>query len=395
MMTGVTDLKVAIVHEWFDSYAGSERVVEQLLNVYPEADVFALVDFLDESTRGFLKGKDVRTSFIQKLPFARKKFRSYLPLMPLAVEQFDLSRYDVVISSSHAVAKGVITHPDQLHICYCHSPIRYAWDMQAQYLSDSGLNRGVKSFIARAILHYLRLWDVRTANGVDYFVANSSYVARRIWRVYRRHATVIHPPVDVHKFPLMEKKDDFYVTASRLVPYKKVSLVVEAFNRMPDKKLVVIGAGPELSEIERVAGPNIEVLGYQSDSVLRDYISRSKAFVYAAIEDFGILPAEAQSCGTPLIALGSGGLLDILRTGRDPTGIAFNEQSSEAIVEAVEEYERRQLEFKPATCRENSMRFSPEQFRTAIGSFVASKWENSVLQSLKGEMGIGKRAGES
>ncbi|WP_254639342.1 glycosyltransferase, partial [Cohnella sp. GbtcB17] len=277
-------MKVAIVHEWLTTYAGSEKVVEQMLEVYPEADVFVMVDFLPEKDRGFLKGKKVRTSFLQNMPFAKKKYRQYLPLMPLAIEQFDLSAYDLILSSSHAVAKGVITGPNQLHISYVHSPIRYAWDMQHQYLKESGLQRGLKGAFAKWMLSRIRMWDYRTANGVDYFIANSEFIANRIWKVYRRESSVIYPPVNVNAFAYREDKEDFYLTASRMVPYKKMDMIAEAFAGMPDKKLVIIGDGPDMEKVKAHAAkaPNIQVLGYQPDEVLIDHMQRAKAFVYAA-----------------------------------------------------------------------------------------------------------------
>ena len=235
-----TPLKVAIVHEWFSTYAGSERVVEQLLGVVPQADLFALVDFLADNEREFIGNRPVTTSMIQRMPWAKKRFRAYLPLMPLAVEQLDVSGYDVVISSNHAVAKGVIIGPDQRHISYVHSPIRYAWDLQHQYLKEEGLT-GLRGFAARLILHYLRLWDQSTASRVNTFVANSKYIARRIRNCYQRDAEVIYPPVDVDAFELHETKEDFYLTASRLVPYKRMPLIAEAFSAMPNRKLVVVG----------------------------------------------------------------------------------------------------------------------------------------------------------
>ena len=246
-------LKVAIVHEWFVTYAGSERVVEQILNVFPQADLFALVDFLQDDERGFLGGRQVHTSFIQRLPKARTAFRNYLPLMPLAVEQFDLSAYDLVISSNHAVAKGVITGPGQVHISYVHTPIRYAWDLQHQYLRESGLDSGLKSWIAKVSLHYLRMWDAHTAHGVDAFLANSKYIARRIRKVYGRDAAVVYPPVDIARFELRADKEDYYLAASRMVPYKRMPMIAEAFAAMPDKQLVVIGDGPELDRVKALA----------------------------------------------------------------------------------------------------------------------------------------------
>lgn len=366
-------MKVAIIHDWLVTYAGAEKVLEQLLKIYPNADLFSLVDFIDEDQRGFILNKQVTTSFIQKLPFARKKYRSYLPFMPLAIEQLDVSKYDIIISSSHAVAKGVITGPDQLHISYVHSPIRYAWDLQHQYLKEAGLERGMKSWIAKTILHYIRNWDYRTANGVDYFVANSKFIARRIWKVYRRKADVIYPPVDVSAFTFHDKKEDFYLTASRMVPYKKIDLIVEAFSHMPDKKLVVIGDGPEFNKIKAKATANVELLGYQPFEVLRDYMQRSKAFVFAAEEDFGISPVEAQACGTPVIAYGKGGALETIcgyGQSNKPTGLFFKDQSIKALIESINLFEKISSDIKYQDCRDNALRFSPEIFRREFENYV-------------------------
>ncbi len=249
---------VAVVHEWFDGYAGSERCVEQFLKLYPEAGLYALVDFLDERHRFIFNGRKPQCSFLQKLPWAKTKFRSFLPFMPFAVEQFDLSSYEVIVSSSHAVAKGVVTRCDQFHLSYVHTPIRYAWDMQHEYLQDGGLTRGIKGWLARLSLHYLRLWDRAAADRVDLFVANSEFVARRIRKTYRRDAQVIYPPVAVQDFALGRERDDYYVTASRLVPYKKVDVLVDAFRQLPECKFVVVGDGPELARMQRNAPPNVD-----------------------------------------------------------------------------------------------------------------------------------------
>ncbi|HEY5939663.1 MAG TPA: glycosyltransferase, partial [Gemmatimonadales bacterium] len=306
-------MKVAIVHDWLVTYAGAERVLEEMLAVYPDADLFSLIEFLPESERQFLGGRQVQTSFLQRMPGARKHYRTYLPFMPFAVEQFDLSTYDLVISSSHAVAKGVLTGPDQLHICMCYSPMRYAWDLQDQYLRESGLDRGAKGMATRWLLHRLRLWDARTADGVDRFIAISNFIARRIWKSYRRESTVIYPPVDVDSLTPGGSREDFYVTASRMVPYKRIDLIVEAFAAMPGKRLVVIGDGPEERRIRGRAGSNVTLLGRQPFEVLHDHLRRARAFVFAAEEDFGIAPLEAQACGTPVIAYGKGGVLETLR----------------------------------------------------------------------------------
>ncbi|HCD1492968.1 TPA: glycosyltransferase, partial [Klebsiella pneumoniae] len=293
------------------------------IDLFPDAKVYGVVDFLSEDDKKKFKNKKIITTFIQKLPKAKKKYQQYLPLMPLAIEQLDLSSHDIILSSSHAVAKGVLTGPDQLHISYVHSPIRYAWDLQHQYLRESGLNRGIKGLFAKWILHKIRLWDTRTANGVDFFIANSKFISRRIKKVYGREADVIYPPVDVERFKLKREKQDFYLTASRLVPYKRIDLIVEAFSKMPEKKLVVIGDGPEMSKIRKIAGANIEILGFQPNDVMEEYMMDAKAFVFAAEEDFGITPVEAQACGTPVIAFGKGGVLETIKNlgQEEPTGL--------------------------------------------------------------------------
>lgn len=366
-------MKIAIVCDWLVTYAGAEKVLEQMLNVFPEADLFAVVDFLPEGQRDFIKNKKVTTTFIQNLPRARKKYRNYLPFMPIAIEQLDLSGYDVVISSSHCVAKGVLTGPDQIHISYVHSPVRYAWDLQHQYLREAGLTHGLKSKIARLIMHYMRIWDTRTSNGVDYFIANSHFIARRIWKCYRREAEVIYPPVDVDKFTFCDKKEDFYLTASRMVPYKKMDLIVEAFSKMPDKQLIVIGQGPDFNKIKKLAGPNVKLMGYQPDSVLQDYMQRAKAFIFAAEEDFGITPVEAQACGTPVIAYGKGGSLETVRGYGEmekPTGIFFSNQKVQDLVDAVSSFEEISQDITAKDCRENAEKFAISVFRKRFSDFV-------------------------
>ena len=359
-------IKVALVCEWLITFAGSEKVAEAILSVFPEADVYAVVDFLPEENRGWLRGKEVHTTFIQKLPGARKHYKSYLPLMPLAIEQLDMSGYDLIISSSHAVAKGILTGPDQVHVSYVHSPIRYAWDLTHQYLREANLTEGLKSWLARLILHYMRIWDTRTANGVDAFIANSAFIARRIKKAYGREAKVIYPPVDIEKFTCCEAKEDYYLTASRLVPYKRVKLIVEAFNAMPDKNLVVIGDGPEFKNIKAVAKSNIKMMGYQPDDVLKEKMQHAKAFVFAAEEDFGITPVEAQACGTPVIAYGRGGVLE---TVTEETGMFFSVQEAEAICKAVEAFESGGGKSVEA-CHINAGRFSREQFTQGFSAYV-------------------------
>ncbi|WP_345890386.1 glycosyltransferase family 4 protein [Rufibacter aurantiacus] len=365
-------MKVAIVHEWFVDYSGSEKVVEQLLRIFPEADLFSVIDFMPDHLRKHIFNKTATTTFIQQLPFARKHYRNYLFLMPLAIEQLDVSAYDVVISSSHAVAKGVLTHAGQLHICYCHSPARYAWDLYHQYLKESGLNSGLKGMLAKLILHRFRNWDVATVNRVDHFVANSKYIARRIKKNYNREATVIYPPVDVENFSLSVKRESFYFTASRLVPYKRIDLIVEAFNEMPDKQLVVIGEGPDYDKIKASAAANVTLLGYQPFEVLKDHLQRAKAFVFAAEEDFGITPVEAQACGTPVIALGKGGALETITPD---TGIFFSTQEKESLKEAIRLFEGRGALYDKQIIRSSVEKFNQIRFRDEMRQFVYEKYD--------------------
>ncbi len=369
-------MKIAIIHDWLVTYAGAERVLEHMLNCYPNADLFSLVDFLPQGSRSFIMDKPVTTSFIQKLPKAKTKYRSYLPLMPLAIEQLDLSGYDLVISSSHAVAKGVLVGPDQLHVSYVHSPIRYAWDLQHQYLREANLDHGFKGWLVRWMLHKIRLWDTRSANTVDSIIANSHFISRRIEKCYRRSSTVIYPPVDISAFSFRAEKDDFYLTASRMVPYKKMAIIVEAFSAMPTKRLVVIGEGPEFEKCKVVAGPNVTLMGWQPFDVLKMHMQRAKAFVFAAEEDFGITPLEAQACGTPVIAFGKGAVVETVKgLGAEvPTGVFFYEQTPAAIKAAVEEFEHESPRISPDACRANVIHFAPERFRTEFAEFVEMAW---------------------
>jgi glycosyltransferase involved in cell wall biosynthesis len=371
-------MKTAIIHEWFVTYGGSEKVVEQIINLYPEADIYTVVDFLPIKDRNFLKGKNIHTSFIQNLPFAHRYFRQYLPLMPLAIEQFDLSDYDLVISSNHCVAKGVLTGPNQLHISYIHTPMRYAWEMQHEYLKQFRLDSGLLAWPGRWLLHGLRLWDYRTVNGVDCFIANSNFVANRIKKIYKREAKVIYPPVNIAEFQYQEKKEEYYLTASRLVPYKKTDLIVEAFNNMPGKKLIVIGDGPELKNIKKMAKANVEILGYQPDYKLMKYMQSAKAFVFAALDDFGIIPLEAQACGTPVIAYGQGGSLETVRglDNLEPTGVFFSEQSVNGIISGVRAFENLEIPINPRNCRLNAERFSIECFQTEFINFTNNAFTN-------------------
>jgi len=375
VMKSLSEARVAIVFEWINHAGGSEQVVAEIRKVFPNADLFALVHN-PESLKGTpFEEVPVRTSFIQSLPKAKEKYQSYLPLMPLAVEQFDLRHYNLVISSNHAVGKGVLTRIDQLHVSYIHTPIRYAWDLYLDYLTESGLDRGLKSWVARAVLHYLRMWDSSAANRVDAYLANSSYVARRIYKLYRRPARVIYPPVKVERYRPDLPREEFFVAVSRFVPYKHMRLIVETFTRT-GRPLVVIGDGPEFKKVQRTADSNVKLLGYQPDEVVADYLQRARAFVIAADEDFGITPVEAQAAGCPIIAYGRGGTLETVVgwPATDPTGVFFDNQTPEALQEAVKTFERHEAEFKPAACRRNAERFGQERFQRELRATVGELW---------------------
>lgn len=366
----------AIVHDWLPVYAGAERVLEQMIHVLPESELFSLIDFLPADQRDFLQGKSVTTSFIQRLPLARSKYRFYLPFVPFATEQFNLTAHDIIVSSSYVAAKGVLTSANQLHISYVHSPIRYAWDLHFQYLKEGGLEKGLKGLMAKLILHYVRLYDVSTANRVDHYVANSKTVARRIWKTYRRQAEVIYPPVDTSAFTLCADKEDYYLTASRLVPYKKIDLLVEAFKGMPDKQLVVIGDGPDFDKISDKATPNVKMLGHVPFEDLKKYMQHAKAFLFAAEEDFGIVPVEAQACGTPVVAFGRGGATETV-VPRE-TGLFFYKQTPESVQSAIEELENLYPQLSFSRIRENALRFSVERFKHEFDDMIRRAYANFI-----------------
>lgn len=367
-------MKVAIVQEWLVTVGGSDKVVKAILDVFPDADIYTLVAKKEVCDELGIPWEKVHTSFIQKMPLGTKKHRAYLPLFPFAIEQFDLRGYDVVISSSHCVAKGILTKADQLHICYCHSPIRYCWDMYNEYLEESHLDKGFKSWLVRLMLHPIRQFDAIAGSRVDYYISNSDYVGQRIRKTYRRKATTIHPNIDISNFELCNDKKEYYLASSRLVAYKKIDTIIEAFNQMPDKKLVVIGGGPNLEAYRKLANANVTVMGYQPFDVLKDKMQHAKAFVFAADEDFGMIPIEAQSCGTPVIAYGHGGSLETVNGGK--TGLFFYEQTPEAIVEAVNKFEAMGSQpFAPADCRQWAEGFSEERFKRKIKEFVEEKYE--------------------
>lgn len=372
-MTALNQTSMALVHDWLTVYAGAERVVEQMLKACPISRLFAIVDFLPSEQRHFLQDKEVTTSGIQRLPFSRRLFRTYLALMPLAIEQWDFREFDAVLSSSYAVAKGVLTRGDQMHVSYVHTPMRYAWDLQNEYLRRSGLTWGIRSLIVRAMLHYLRIWDRGADPRVDAYIANSRYVADRIWKCYRRPAAVIYPPVDVESLEMRRDKDDFYLTASRLAPYKRIDLIIDAFRKMPRRRLVVIGDGPEFRQLKKQAPDNVDLLGFQDDDVLRDHLQRARAFLFAADEDFGIVPVEAQACGTPVIAYGVGGARETVVDG--VTGTFFTSQTAPALIDAVERFEKERARFAPEAIRHHAERFSNRRFIAELQTFLDRCWQ--------------------
>ena len=363
-------MRVAIVHDWFQVEGGAESVVRSMLNIYPDADFFSIVDFYtDEQRKKILDGKKATYTFVQRLPFARKYFQHYLFLFPLAIERLDLRKYDLIISSSHAVVKGVLTSPEQLHICYSHTPMRYAWDMYFSYKEEHQI-KGFKEKIFSYVLHKIRIWDVVSSNRVDFFIANSSLVQKRIAKYYRRDATIIFPPVDASRFSLYKDKEEFYFTASRLVPYKKIKMIVQAFVES-GKPLVVAGSGADLKGIKMIATDNITVLGQVSDARMIELMKKAKAFVFAAHEDFGIVPVEAMLCGTPVIAYGKGGIKDTVIDGI--TGILYKDQSVESIINGVEKFENMTFDFEKIAQHASS--FSTERFEKEIKTFIDNKVE--------------------
>lgn len=380
-------MKAALVHEWLVTYAGSEKVLAEMCAVLPEAPVHTLVADIAALRNTPLQDRRIVQSGFARLPGAVKRYRTYLPLMPFAIEQFDLRDYDLIVSSSHAVAKGTLIGGNQVHVSYVHSPIRYAWDLYHQYLQESGLERGPKATLAKLILHYLRLWDTSTANRVDVFLANSQYVARRVWRTYRRPAHVVYPPVDVDRFVPGQRREEFYLTMSRFVPYKKIDLIVETFARL-GKPLVVIGDGPDRAKIEALAGPTVTMLGRQPDEVVANYMSRCRAFVFAADEDFGITPVEAQAAGAPVIAYGRGGVLESVVEGR--TGLFFEHQQHDSLASALERFEDLPR-MTDSVIRRNAERFSEARFRaefsgvveTAYGAFRAGLDPEQAVLAIK------------
>ncbi len=360
-------MKTAIVHDWLMSLGGAERVLEAILELYP-SPLFTLFQSAKYDAAKLLHKIPIQHSFIQKMPLVEAGYRHYLPLFPMAIERFDLSSYDLIISSSHAVAKGIKTHPRQLHICYCHTPMRYAWDLEGQYLESASL---LKASVAKQVFKFLRNWDLKATSRVDAFIANSHFVAERIKRLYGRESVVIYPPISTHLMKTCEQKENFYLTVSRLVSYKRVDLMIEAFNQTPERKLKIVGVGPLFEKLQKKANSNIEFLGFQPDDAVQDLLSRAKGFIYAAEEDFGIALVEAQASGTPVIAYGRGGALETVIAGQ--TGLFFPEQTVSCLIEALEEFEK--ISWNGKLIREHSEKFGVDRFKRELKQFVDKQWE--------------------
>ena len=366
-----TNNSLAVVHDWLSSYSGSERLLAEIMDLYPQAQLHALLYSRSAFENTPLAKYSVTTTLMQRLPGIHKHYRSYLPLMPLAIERLDLNRFPIVLSLSHAVAHGVRTQVGQTHVAYICTPMRYAWHLQEDYLNLHGLNGSFAGWLARSALGFIRTWDRKAAQRADHMLAISEWTAGRIKQVWGRKARVIYPPVDLTRFKPVNKRENFYLVVTRLVPYKRVATIVEAFNQLK-LPLLVVGTGPEKANLAQLAGPNVTLLDNQPDEVVTDLMNRAKAFVYMAVEDFGMAMAEAQAAGCPVIAYRQGGAAEIVVDGE--TGLLFDTQSMAAMVQALEEFERRKNSFDARLIQKNAQRFARQRFRDEFSTFLNSLW---------------------
>ena len=366
-------MKVAFVHDWFTISAGAEKVAREIIDVIQPHAVFSMFNFMPfKDVQHITQGRGVKTTFLQQVPQAAEHYRYLLPFYPRAIQSIDLSEFDVIISSSWMAAKGVKKLPHQKHICYCHTPMRMAWGLETVYLEKYGFQSGWKRWIAKLVINRLRKWDVKNASNVDHFIANSSFVAHRIADAYGRNSHVIYPPISTARFKLQEKKRDYYFCAARFVDYKNIDLIIEAFTKLPTHKLIIAGTGPMEKLLKKKATPNVRFLGWVDDSTLVYYMQRAKAFINASIEDFGIAGLEAQSCGTPVIALNAGGYRETVIDGE--TGIFFHRAHSEALADAILRFE--QKSFDPYVVRKNATRFDENVFKEQMLNFFLDKCFN-------------------
>lgn len=374
------NLRVAIVHDWLTAMGGAEYTLRQLLKLYPQADIYTIVDILPSEERGWLDGHRVFTSPLQKIPFLAKRYRYMIWMMPFWIEQFDLENYDLIISDSHAVAKGVIVHPEQKHLAYIYSPMRYAWDLSYEHDRIGVLGSGIKRFFLRHWFYHFRLWDAASSVRPDKIVAISHFIRKRIRKSWGREASVIYPPVDVEGAPFESNKEDYYITVSRLVPYKRIDLIVETFRRMSDKHLVVVGDGPMHQELLKNAPSNVVLAGYMERNEMLKMVSRAKAFIFMPKEDFGIAPLEAQACGTPVIAYGRGGAAETVRgmEHENPTGVFVQSQDEKSLKEAIKVFEGNHEKFIPEKCREWAMNFSQNRFKVEFMNTIAELMKEKV-----------------
>lgn len=361
-------IKIAIAHDWLTNMGGAEKVVINFKEIYKDAPIYTTV-YNPDNLAPELQNIDVRTSFIQKFKNAKNNHQKYLPFMPTAWEQFDFNEYDVVLSSSSSCAKGIVTSPSTMHVCYCHSPMRYAWEFYGEYMSREKVGK-LKKMLIPYIMNYIRIWDVVSANRVDYFIANSRNVAKRIWKHYRREADVIHPPVKASYFNIIDQDEEYFLIVSRLVAYKRVDLAVEAFNEL-GLPLVVIGTGPQLEYLKSIAKDNVKIMGRQPDEVIREYYAKCRAFIFPGEEDFGITPLEAQASGRPVIAFGKGGALETVVDKE--TGVFFSEQTVDSLKRAVNEF--KSINFNKNKIRQHALQFDEEIFKEKIKKYIMEKYE--------------------
>lgn len=372
--------KIAIIHDWLVTFGGAERLLLQILDCYPTADLFCLIEGLPKDIREKFS-RNTKSTFIQHLPRAKKWYWYYAPFMPIAIEQIDLTNYDLVLSCSHAFAKGVICHPNQLHIAYIHSPMRFVYDLQHDYYQNFSFKNGIKRWLSAGVFHYLRMWDMRTINNVDHLIANSNFIRKRITKCYRRTSELIYPGIDTERFQFKANKQSYYLAGSFMTPFKRLDLIVSAFNQMPEKKLLLFGSGPQEKYLKKLAGSNVTFLGRASDEDLVKLLQNARAFLFAATEDFGMIMAEAQSCGTPVIAYKKGGATEIIKDvdiSTEPTGLFFEELTSESIQHAIKKFEREETSIHPINCRKNAMRFDILHFKKQYIDTIKRYWEQWI-----------------